>query len=137
MNRLPANYIDIVSRLKEQIRHTRLKAAHQVNKVLLQLYWEIGATIIQMQKAEGWGAKVIDRLSADLRSEFPEFKGLSSRNLKYMSAYAKMFPEFGQQAAALLPWGHIQVLLDKSTDPRQFEFSDNEQCMMRIKEEMK
>lgn len=78
-------------------------------------------TILQQQKKEGWGAKVIDRLAADLKSEFPDLKGLSLRNLKYMRVFAEAWPFFGivQQLAAQLPWGHHQVLLDKIKNPEQ------------------
>lgn len=58
------------------------------------MYWEIGNIILQQQKEAGWGAKVIDRLSADLRAEFPDFKGLSVRNLRYMRTFAEAWPDF-------------------------------------------
>lgn len=140
MNHLPDNYIQIVSRLKEQIGRSRAKAALKVNEILLELYWEIGRAILEMQKSEGWGAKVIDRLSSDLKNDFPDFRGLSVRNLKYMVLFAKTYPEFGQQvaaqiqntdnqnitirqhAAAQLPWGHHQLLLDKITDAGELSF---------------
>ncbi len=56
---------------------------------MVLLYWEIGKIILARQQAEGWGAKVIDRLSADLRAAFPDMGGLSARNLKYMRAFAE------------------------------------------------
>lgn len=60
-------------------------------------------------------APVIDRLAHDLRAAFPEMKGFSPRNLKYMRAFAEAWPdtEIVQQAAAQLPWGHNLVLLDR------------------------
>jgi hypothetical protein len=62
---------------------------------------------------------VIDRLSVDLREAFPDMKGLSSRNLKYMSFFAKTCPDLqiGQQSAAQLPWFHIVILITKLSDP--------------------
>jgi predicted nuclease of restriction endonuclease-like (RecB) superfamily len=60
---------------------------------------------------------VIERLSTDLRAEFPDMKGLSRRNLLYMRAFAEAWPELVQQAAAQLPWGHIMVLLDRLDEP--------------------
>jgi predicted nuclease of restriction endonuclease-like (RecB) superfamily len=79
------------------------------------LYWRIGCDILNRQADQGWGAKVIDRLAHDLRTAFPDMKGFSPRNLKYMRAFAEAWPdvEFVQQAAALLPWGHNLVLLDR------------------------
>lgn len=95
MSKLPdRQYLDILSLLKEKIRHSRYRAAAAVNVELLKLYWEIGNTILFQQKKEGWGAKTIDRLATDLKTEFPYFKGLSLRNLKYMRAFAEAYPSF-------------------------------------------
>lgn len=88
------NYISVLNSLKEKIRQRRYKAASAINAELLKLYWEIGNTIIEQQKEEGWGAKIIDKLAADLKMEFPDFKGLSIRNLKYMRAFAEAYPKF-------------------------------------------
>jgi predicted nuclease of restriction endonuclease-like (RecB) superfamily len=52
------------------------------------------STILEQQKSEGWGAKVIDRLAQDLKHEFPDMQGLSIRNIKYMRAFAEAYPEF-------------------------------------------
>src|SRR2546428_8877132 len=88
------DYGRILTDLKEKIRLARLKAALAVNAELLSVYWEIGKTILEQQHIEGWGAKIIDRLAADLKAEFPDFKGLSIRNLKYMRAFAEAYPDF-------------------------------------------
>ncbi|PVD51082.1 hypothetical protein DC498_16845 [Terrimonas sp.] len=89
-----AEYTVILASLKEKIRQARLHAALTVNKALLEVYWEIGNTILQQQKKEGWGTKVIDRLIADLKLEFADMKGLSPRNIKYMRAFAEAWPSF-------------------------------------------
>lgn len=135
-----SNYNAILSGLKEKIRQARQKAALTVNTELLSVYWEIGNSILIQQKEAGWGAKVIDRLAVDLKTEFPEMKGLSLRNFKYMRAFAEAYPRFVQQpaaqmqskdnqsviivqqAAAQLPWGHHQLLLDKLNLPAEREF---------------
>jgi predicted nuclease of restriction endonuclease-like (RecB) superfamily len=52
----------------------------------------MGNNIIQNQQAEGWGAKIIEKLSTDLKKEFPELKGLSARNLLYMKQFAEAYP---------------------------------------------
>ena len=74
-----------------------------------------GRDILERQAREGWGAKVIERLAHDLRTAFPDMKGFSPRNLKYMRAFAEAWPEpeFVQQAAARLPWFHLCTLIDK------------------------
>lgn len=111
----PLHYDQFFAELKERIRTAQVKAALAVNRELVLLYWGIGRDILQRQLEQGWGAKVIDRLSHDLRNAFPTMKGFSSRNLKYMRALAEAYPdeEFVQQVAAQIPWFHNCVILDK------------------------
>ncbi|CAM3425083.1 PDDEXK nuclease domain-containing protein [Nocardioides dubius] len=111
----PRGYLPWLVELKGQIRATRLRAALAVDAELLCLYWRIGRDILERQADQGWGAKVIDRLSRDLREEFPEMKGFSVRSLKYMRSFAAAWPDEGmvQQVAARIPWGHNLVLLDR------------------------
>jgi predicted nuclease of restriction endonuclease-like (RecB) superfamily len=82
---------------------------------LVRLYHHIGAEILDRQSRQGWGAKVIDRLASDLREAFPEMKGFSNSNLKYMRFFAEMCPTglIGQQPADQLPWFHLVTLLTK------------------------
>lgn len=115
-------YAALLSELKARIRSARLRGAMSVNQELILLYWTIGRDILARQSAEGWGARVIDRLAADLRRDFPNMTGLSARNLKYMRAFAEAWPDepMVQQAVARLPWGHNVRLLEavKGSDVR-------------------
>ncbi len=110
---LPADYADWLSQLKRDIAQARQRAAFAVNAELVRLYARIGHDILQRQGAQGWGAKVIDRLARDLKDAFPDMRGFSTRNLKYMAFFAQHCPkgQFGQQPAAQLPWFHIVTLL--------------------------
>ena len=112
------SYQDWLNQLKTQIRSSQQRAILAVNQELVLLYWQIGQNILQRQDQQGWGAKVVDRLSKDLSAEFPEIKGFSTRNLKYMRKFAEAWQDkqIVQQAVALLPWGHNLVLLDKFSD---------------------
>jgi len=109
------NYLSILQGLKNHIQKARLKAAISVNSQMIQLYWEIGKFILAQQEKEGWGTKVIDRLSKDLRTEFTDMKGLSARNLKYMRKFAEAYSDFAivQPVVAQISWTHNIVLLDK------------------------
>ena len=111
----PAGYTDWLIELKSRIHSAQQGAALAVNRELVLLYWQVGRDILARQAEQGWGAKVIERLAHDLRAAFPEMKGFSPRNLKYMRAFAEAWPnaEFVQQAAAQLPWFHLCTLLDK------------------------
>ncbi|WP_433695864.1 PDDEXK nuclease domain-containing protein [Paraburkholderia phenoliruptrix] len=101
--------------LKLRVEQARQRAALSVNRELIGLYWQIGHDILERQERQGWGAKVIDRLASDLKAAFPDMRGFSPRNLKYMRAFAEAWPgdTFVQQAAAQLPWFHLCTLLDK------------------------
>lgn len=127
-----AQYPEILQQLKESIRHARLKAISAVNVELLKLYWTIGNTILEQQKNKGWGAKVIDSLSKDLRSEFPDMSGLSVRNLKYMRAFAAAYADFSivQGTLAQITWYHHITLLDKVKDPAERLYYVNETASM-------
>jgi predicted nuclease of restriction endonuclease-like (RecB) superfamily len=88
----PAAYGQLLDDIKTRIRRARVSAALAVNRALIELYWEIGNEILERERAEGWGAKVIDRLAADHRREFPDMTGLSRSNLHYMRAFAHACP---------------------------------------------
>ncbi len=111
----PDGYTEWLSDLKTRIHTAQQRATLAVNRELVLLYWQIGRDILARQTEQGWGAKVIERLAHDLRAAFPDMKGFSPRNLKYMRAFAEAWPnaEFVQQAVAQIPWGHNLVLLDR------------------------
>lgn len=106
-------YADLLNLMKSEIKTARIQAALKVNHDLIQLYLRLGTQILIRDEQEGWGSKVIDRLAKDLRQEFPEMKGLSRSNLKYMRAFAAAWQtdEIGQRLVGQLPWGHNITLL--------------------------
>ena len=108
-------YISIVENIKREITDAQYRAAVHVNADMLLLYHEIGCII---NEHKSWGNKFIDNLAADIRIAFPDSKGYSVRNLKYMAKFAAAYPdrEFVQQVVAQIPWGHNVVLLDKVPD---------------------
>ncbi|MBU2842188.1 PDDEXK nuclease domain-containing protein [Acidithiobacillus thiooxidans] len=117
----PAGYADWLAELKARIHRAQQHATLAVNRELVLLYWQIGQDILTRQAAQGWGAKVIERLAHDLRNAFPEMKGFSRANLMYMRAFAEAWPDeqIVQQAVGQLPWGHNLVLLTRLKQPEQ------------------
>ncbi|MCI0143906.1 DUF1016 family protein [Arthrobacter bambusae] len=115
---LPGGYALLLKELKKTVRGARTKALRTVNIQLIELYWTIGCGVLKEQRDQGWGSGVIRRLSEDLRAEFPDMKGLSARNIQYMTTFAGAWHHspIAQQPVAQLPWGHITVLLDKLTE---------------------
>lgn len=108
----PEGYAAWLTGLKARIHNAQQRATLALNRELVLLYWQIGRDILARQAEQGWGAKVIERLSQDLHTAFPDMKGFSPRNLKYMRAFAEAWPDekFVQQAAAQLPWSHNEPL---------------------------
>lgn len=123
MNDLAATpgYRDWLTELKERVRRAQLSASLSVNRELIVLYWSIGRDILARQAAQGWGSKVVSRLSHDLRVAFPDMKGFSERNLLSMRSLAETWPdeEIVKQLVSLLPWGHNIRLMQKVQDPDQ------------------
>ena len=117
-----------VSRLKQDIRSAQFKAAIKVNTELLRLYWRMGADICEKQKSASWGDGWLKELSRELMDEFPDMKGFSYRNLRYIrqwhefynqdltiwqQAVAKLDNAIGQQAVAQLGEANVQQVVAK------------------------
>lgn len=117
----PKGYAAWLTDVKARVHAAQQRAALAVNTAMLQLYWSLGRDILDRQKAHGWGAGIVDQISADLRTSFPEMKGFSRSNLMYMRAFAEAWPspEFVQQPVGQLPWGHNVVLLTRLKEPDQ------------------
>ncbi len=116
---LPAEYGAWLTSIKQRIQGARQRAVLSANAEQIRLYHEIGRDILERQARDGWGAKVISRLSADLQAAFPDAKGYSTRNLMYMRDFAAAYPDAAivQQSAAQLPWFHIVTLITKLDTP--------------------
>ena len=109
--------------LKQKVRASQLKAAVQVNVELLQLYWDLGADIVRQQSQHSWGDGFLTQLSRDLSSEFPEMKGFSLSNLKYIKQWYLFYnrdTSISQQLVGQIkqiPWGHNIVIITKCKNP--------------------
>ncbi len=116
---MPEGYLSFIRELKDTISRQRIKTVLAANTSMILLYWDIGSAILERQKKEGWGTKVIDRMSFDLKSEFPDMSGFSPRNLKYMRLFAEEWPdkEIVQRTVAQIPWRSNITLLDKVKEP--------------------
>lgn len=132
------NYSDWLNFVSDKIYNAQINTHIKVNNELLTLYWEIGNSILYVQKQLGWGSKIIDNLSKDIHNNHPDSKGFSVRNLKYMRAFAEAYPDFPivqvplaqlnnednfvQVSLAQITWYHHISLLTKikNTNERAF-----------------
>ncbi len=138
-----SKYSEIIDFLKQKIRRARMQAVITVNAQMLNIYWEIGDTIAKQEQEEGWGKKIVETLAKDLKAEFPEMKGFSPRNIRYMRDFALAYPDFPilqalpaksegdehidnisilQAKLAKLTWYHHVTLLDKVKDLKERQF---------------
>lgn len=108
-------YFEVLNDIKNTLITTRNKIIDNVNKNLILMYYKIGIKLIENNK---WGSSFIDTLAKDLKMEFPNIKGMSARNLRYMQKFATEFDndEFLQGVLAKLSWNHNQILLDRIKD---------------------
>jgi predicted nuclease of restriction endonuclease-like (RecB) superfamily len=128
---LPQEYSDLFEEIKTKVDGSRLRIVMAANTAMVVLYWEIGQSILQRQQQQGWGAKVIDRLSHDLRDAFPDMKGFSPRNLQFMRAFAELYRdgEIVKQLVSQLPWGHIIILMQKVKAPIERDWYINQSIL--------
>ena len=122
-----AEYRSWLGELKDRFRQVQLKAAVSVNTGVLQFYWDLGEDMVARQKQFAWGAGFLEQLGADLRHEFPDMKGFSASNLKYIRQWYLFYAAplaIGQQAVGQLaqqpvsqllsiPWGHNLAIIAK------------------------
>ena len=108
------DYEKWMTSIKERIQRSRIRASMLVNSEQTLLYWDVGHEILEKQNNEGWGTKVVERMSADLKATFPDMKGWSRSNLMYMRQFAEAWTrrEIVQAPLGQLPWYHHIALLE-------------------------
>lgn len=112
---LPNDYTEVLGTIKARIQQERVSAVMAANSAMVLLYWDIGRLILERQRHSGWGARIMDRLAADLRDAYPDMRGFSPRNLKYMRAFSAAWPDrtIVQGPLAQITWYHNIALLEK------------------------
>ena len=114
---LPGDYAAALTTLKGLVREAQQRAQRVVNTAMIELYWNIGRTILDRQMNEPWGSRVLDRLARDLRTEFPHMKGFSRSNLYNMRAFAAAWngPEpIVQTPSGQLSWSEESRIADRT-----------------------
>lgn len=108
-----AEYVQWLSDLKKRYRQSQIKAAVRINLSMLEFYWELGRDIVALKAESHWGSGFFNQLSLDLKDAFPNEKGFSSRNIRYMKKwYLFYYEEITklQQVAAEYPDQKLQQL---------------------------
>ncbi len=117
------NYASFLEQLKKRVQQAQLKASLAVNSELIQLYWDMGKSIVEKQEKEGWGTQVIEKLCSDLQNTFPGVQGFSRANIFRMKAFYRAYEKVAQAARQLnelpfinIPWWHNVIIIQKIKD---------------------
>ncbi len=104
---IDTDYADWIAEVKHRYRSAQVKAAVRVNAEKLLFNWQLGRDLVQKKAEERWGAGVVEQVSLDLQSEFPESTNFSARNLWYMKQWYLFYTEqsgkLKQAVSELLP----------------------------------
>jgi len=118
------DYTHFIAHLKKKIQSSQFKAVLAVNRELIRLYWEIGKEIVEKQKKDGWGTKVVEKVARDIQNAFPGISGFSKTNIDRMKAFYKAYAITPQAVGKLkilpifqIPWGHNIVIFESIKDP--------------------
>jgi predicted nuclease of restriction endonuclease-like (RecB) superfamily len=106
------------------IAASREKAIQVVNTTLIELYWEVGATISRKIAAAEWGAGTVDRLALYIARTEPGLRGFSRPNLFRMKQFYESYREepIVSPLVRQLSWSHHLVILGQSKRPEEREF---------------
>ncbi len=115
LSEMAVSYPDFINALIDKIQKQRIAITLNANAGMIGMYWSVGSAILKKQDEEGWGTKVIDRISHDIKAAFPDMSGFSPRNIKNMRRFAAEWPDYEvvQQVVAQIPWRTNLVLLEK------------------------
>jgi len=118
---LSKDYKQFLAEIKEKVYQSQYQAMRQVNKALINLYWEIGKSIILRQKRHKWGKSVVEKLAEDLQKEFPGMDGLSSRNVWRMRMFYLEYEKLPPMVAEI-GWSHNVIIIEKCKDELERKF---------------
>lgn len=110
--------------IKSKIYSAKSKAIISANRLMIELYFDIGRDIVEKQEALGWGKSVVEQMSKELVEEFGEKSGYSAQNLWYMRQFYNSYKDnqILQQLVGEIPWGSNIIIFTKCKDDTQKEY---------------
>jgi len=132
MNKIDKNYNTWIVELKDKVKQAQQRAFLSVNQEMLKLYWNLGKEITEKIESAKYGDKIVPRIASDLQEAFPDIKGFSYRNIKYMRQWFQFYNKevsIGQQPVAQfnnhifsIPWSHHIVIMSKTSSKKEALF---------------
>ena len=121
-------YLDFLIEIKQKIYSSKSKAILSANRVMIELYFEIGKKIVTKQETLSWGKSVVEQMSKDLISEFGEKSGYSSSNLWRMRNFYLSYKDNEKLAQLVreIPWGSNILIFEKCKDDLEKEYYINQ-----------
>jgi predicted nuclease of restriction endonuclease-like (RecB) superfamily len=119
---LETNHIAFIQEIKSQIKSAQYRALQKVNVEQVQLYWNIGKTILERQQQYGWGKGIVELLATELQKEFIGIQGFSARNLWRMRTLYEQYLDSNlilPPLVAEIPWTHNILILEKCKDEHE------------------
>ena len=117
-------YLDFLRDIKEKISSARIQVSKSVHRGQIQLYWDIGKTIIERQEQHGWGKSIVEKLAKDLSGENKSNTGFSPQNLWYMRQFFLEYKDAInlQQLVGEIPWGQNIIIMSKVKTGEEREY---------------
>jgi len=121
---MTTEYKTFFKEIKERIHKAQYDAFKAVNKELINLYWDIGKSIVNKQAALGWGKAIVETLARDLQKEFPGIQGFSSQNLWNMRQFYLLYKDNSklQPLVGEISWTKNVIIMQRCKDNIQREF---------------
>lgn len=124
LDKATINHQDAFAKVYSMITEAQSKAWQQINKTLIELYWNIGRYVFEKNKSDGWGKSVVENMSKYITSKNPSIKGFSARNIRRMSQFFETYQNQEKLSALLteITWSnHLHILSKtKSIEEKQF-----------------
>ena len=123
-NNIDNSYLDFIQDLKKKIISAKSKAILSANRLMIELYFDIGKEIVTNQELLGWGKSIVEQMSKDLIDEFGERSGYSTQNLWYMRQFYLAYINKSnlQQLVGEIPWGQNILIFSKCKDTKEQEY---------------
>ena len=123
-NIIGREYITFLNEIRSRIVTARIQAIRSVNKELIDLYWDIGKSIVDRQEKYKWGDAVVEKLASDLKEDFETTFGFSTQNLWYMRQFYLEYKDDSilQQLVGELPWGHNILIFSRIKTKKEREY---------------